>query len=192
MVRDEFRSPEYICPRCWRDEDIELSPIMSDEPDQVIPVTDVDQTREISMDLDQPRPSKFDLAGINLRVTVSDLSTVTPYSAARDFDGTTLLYFGSALLENAVLPSKVVEMRTCQVLQDDAVVERAVGFSVLPFRDDMELVPTSCGAVPRGRGPVEGNYDEQGRELYHAMLYVVGRQFPGMCAEHLVSAGFVV
>lgn len=128
---------------------------------------------------------------MSLRVTVSDLSTVTPYPAATDLDGTTSLYFGSAILHGAVLPGKVVEMRTCQVLQDDAVVECTIGFSILPFSADMELVPTSRGVIPRGKHPVEGNYDGQGRKLYHAMLYAVGRRFPGMCAEHVVSADLV-
>lgn len=71
------------------------------------------------------------LVGMSPRVTVSDLSTVTPHPAATDFDGTTSLYFGSAIMHGAVLPGKVVEMRTRQVLQDDAV-ECTIGFSI-PF-----------------------------------------------------------
>ena len=187
-----IRSPEQLF-RCWRDDDVEDLPIVNDPPEEIILDDDIDQVRDTAMDPGEPRPGDRDPAGISLRVTVSDISTITPYPAATDLDGTTPLYFGSAILDGAVIPGRVVDMRTCQVLQEDVVVERTIGFSVLPFDGtNMELVPTSRGAIPQGRRPVEGNYDEQGRKLYHAMLYVVGRQFPGMCAEHVVSASLVI
>ncbi|KAF9225158.1 hypothetical protein BS17DRAFT_581739 [Gyrodon lividus] len=132
-------------------------------------------------------PGEKDPAGMNIRVTVSDLSAVS-HPAATDFDGVTPLYFGSAVMLESILPAKVIETRVCQALQDDIVVERSVGFSILPFDADMELVPASYGAIPRGRRPVQGNYDAQGRKLYHAMIYVLGRKIPGMCGEQLVSA----
>jgi hypothetical protein len=171
---------------CWHDDDAELpSPLPgSCPPERVIP-------NNTSTRPDQARPGDKDPAGTNLRVTVSDLPTVTSLPAATDLDGTTSLYFGSAILPGEILPGKVVQMRTCQVLHNDAVVERNVGFSILPFSVEMELVPTSRGVIPQGRRPVQGNYDVQGRKLYHAMLYAVGRQFPGMCAEHLVSASLI-
>lgn len=176
-------SSDDIC-RCWRDNDAELPLLGSCPPERVVP-------KNTSTRPDQARPGDKDPAATNLRVTVSDLPTVTSHPAATDLDGTTSLYFGSAILPGEILPGKVVQMRTCKVLHNDAVVERNVGFSILPFSVEMELVPTSRGAIPQGRRPVEGNYDRQGRKLYHAMLYVVGRQFPGMCAEHLVSASLI-
>lgn len=173
---------------------------MNDQPERVIPGPndddDIDsgqaQNTTPASESGRTRLGGRDVAGIHLRVTVSDLHTVTPYPSATDLDGTTPLYFGSAVLDAAVFPGKVVEMRTCHVLREDAVVECTTGFSVLPFRDDMELVPTARGVVPPGRRPVGGDYDEQGRSLYHAMLYVVGRRFPGMCAEHAVCTGLAM
>ena len=176
--------------RCWRDDDAELS-LPGDWPPEYVPNSSVGRAQSPSAYPGQTRPGDKDPAGTNLRVAVSDLSTVTSYPAATDLDGTTSLYFGSAILPGEILPGKVVQMHTCQVLHNDTVVERKVGFSILPLSAEMELVPTSRGVIPQGRRPVEGNYDAQGRKLFHAMLYVVGRQFPGMCAEHLVSASLV-
>lgn len=163
--------------RCWRNED---EPFVSNNS--------INQVQNAPLRPDGTRPGDEDLAGTTLRVTVSDMSAIAPYSAATDLNGITPLYFASATLPGEVLPGKAGQTRTCHILHNDAVEERNLGFNLLPFSDKMELVATSRGVIPHGRRPVEGNYDSQGRNLYHAILYVVGRRFPGMCAEHLVSA----
>ncbi|KAN0100050.1 hypothetical protein V8E55_000034 [Tylopilus felleus] len=162
---------------CWRNED---EPFVSNNS--------INQVQNAPLRPDGTRPGDEDLAGTTLRVTVSDMSAIAPYSAATDLNGITPLYFASATLPGEVLPGKAGQTRTCHILHNDAVEERNLGFNLLPFSDKMELVATSRGVIPHGRRPVEGNYDSQGRNLYHAILYVVGRRFPGMCAEHLGGA----
>jgi hypothetical protein len=50
----------------------------------------------------------------------------------------------------------------------------------------MEWVPTSGGRLPQGRRPVEGGYEQNGGQLYHAYANIQGVNVPGKTGEHLV------
>jgi hypothetical protein len=50
----------------------------------------------------------------------------------------------------------------------------------------MEWVKTSGGRLPQGRRLVEGGYEENGGQLYHACASIHGIDVPGKTAEHLV------
>jgi hypothetical protein len=51
----------------------------------------------------------------------------------------------------------------------------------------MEWVRTGHGRVPQGRRPVEGGYEQNGAQLYHAYGTVESVDVPGKTGEHLVS-----
>ena len=99
------------------------------------------------------------------------------------------IYFGSASFGDVVQPCKVtrkVDELVCVVPY--RLVERTHRgpFTVLPFTDAMDLVPTSHGLIPEGYRPVVGGVDESGRLLYHAVAWVRGERVPGRTSEHLV------
>lgn len=60
---------------------------------------------------------------------------------------------------------------------------------VLPFdRSTMEWVPASRGRLPLGRTPVDGGYEQGGRQrLFHALALVQGVKVPGKTGAHIVS-----
>jgi hypothetical protein len=51
----------------------------------------------------------------------------------------------------------------------------------------MEWVRTGHGRIPQGRRPVEGGYEQNGAQLYHAYAHIDGVDVPGKTGEHLVS-----
>jgi len=60
-------------------------------------------------------------------------------------------------------------------------------FDLLPFIPSaMEWVPTSGGRVPIGRCPIEGGYEEDGSQLYHAAASIGHVIIPGKTGAHLV------
>ncbi|CAA7266858.1 unnamed protein product [Cyclocybe aegerita] len=105
-----------------------------------------------------------------------------------DADGVSPVFIGSALFENSVHPCKIGPH-----LQPFASVPYGGGehghhgrFDLLPFRhDQMEWVPTSHGTIPEGRRPVEGGYEDDGAQLYHAAALIDGVKVPGKTGEHL-------
>ncbi|KAF9525764.1 hypothetical protein CPB83DRAFT_908881 [Crepidotus variabilis] len=62
-------------------------------------------------------------------------------------------------------------------------------FDLLPYSpEQMEWILTSHGNIPPGRQPISGGYDEEGRELYHALAALPpdeGLKVPGQTGEHL-------
>ncbi|EJD06561.1 uncharacterized protein FOMMEDRAFT_76119 [Fomitiporia mediterranea MF3/22] len=110
-----------------------------------------------------------------------------------DADGVSPVYFGSALFPSAVHPCKVaphLSPTPCRVPYGGAEREHHGRYDLLPFTQDMELIPASGGHIPPGRQPVEGGYEEHdGRsvKLYHAVVTINGVRVPGKCGEHLVS-----
>jgi len=63
-------------------------------------------------------------------------------------------------------------------------------YDLLPLTSDMEYVPTSWGAIPRGRIAVDGGYEANGDMLYHALATISGVHVPGKTGAHLRSAHF--
>lgn len=64
-------------------------------------------------------------------------------------------------------------------------------YDLLPFiASAMEWVPTSGGRVPIGRHPIEGGYEEDGSQLYHAAAVIDRVIVPGKTGAHLVRIGF--
>jgi hypothetical protein len=61
-------------------------------------------------------------------------------------------------------------------------------FDLLRFDPErMEWAPASGGALPAGRKPVDGGFEQSGGRLYHAYAKVDGVDVPGKAGEHLVS-----
>src|SRR5260221_13858308 len=60
-------------------------------------------------------------------------------------------------------------------------------YDLLPFvPEHMEFVKTSHGRVPYGRQPVKGGFENDGKELYHAVAVIDGVKVPGKTGTHLV------
>lgn len=60
-------------------------------------------------------------------------------------------------------------------------------YDLLPFIPSaMEWVITSGGRVPIGRRPIEGGYEEDGSQLYHAAARIGNITVPGKTGPHLV------
>ncbi|KAI5122281.1 hypothetical protein M0805_002361 [Coniferiporia weirii] len=127
------------------------------------------------------------------------LSTDVPFPATVqaghapcvDGNGAWPVYFGSALFPNAVHPCKIVPdlgATPCRVPYGGSETEHRGRYDLLPFTDDMELIPASNGHIPPGRRPVEGGYEETGNKLYHAVATINGVRVPGKCGEHLSGA----
>jgi len=85
-------------------------------------------------------------------------------------------YFGSAILGgNHVRPSKIATWDyppQCRYGLNGTEIQHLGEFTLLPFdTNQMELIPAQGGVTPPGRRPVLGGYDEQGRDLYHCLVY---------------------
>ncbi|PAV16118.1 hypothetical protein PNOK_0773800 [Pyrrhoderma noxium] len=104
-----------------------------------------------------------------------------------DLDGSPI-FFGSAFIGNSVHPCKVAPhlMPVCRVPYGGGG-EHNGRYDLLPFTQDMEIIPASGGVIPPGRRPVEGGY-ENGIKLYHAVGQIDGVRVPGKCGEHLGGA----
>jgi hypothetical protein len=64
-------------------------------------------------------------------------------------------------------------------------------YDLLPFIPSaMEWVATSGGRIPIGRHPIEGGYEEDGSQLYHATARIGHVIVPGKTGPHLVRAVF--
>jgi len=60
-------------------------------------------------------------------------------------------------------------------------------YDLLPFLPSaMEWVTASGGRVPIGRRPIEGGYEENGSQLYHAAVRIGHVIVPGKAGAHLV------
>ncbi|THH09150.1 hypothetical protein EW145_g2206 [Phellinidium pouzarii] len=68
-----------------------------------------------------------------------------------DADGSSPVYFGSALFTNSVHPCKIAPhlgSTLCRVPYGGGEHEHRGRYDLLPFTDDMELIPASGGANP--------------------------------------------
>ncbi|KAI0635958.1 hypothetical protein C8Q77DRAFT_1053446 [Trametes polyzona] len=135
-----------------------------------------------------PPPSGF-------RVPLTDAAPFPQQQAgppvALDADGRTPVFVGSALLGNAVHPCKIVPSFSppARVAYGGRELEHKGRYDLLPFDSNtMEWVPTANGAIPPGRRPVEGGYEESGGKLYHALANVHGVKVPGKTGTHLGGA----
>ncbi|KAF8632218.1 hypothetical protein AX15_001976 [Amanita polypyramis BW_CC] len=124
------------------------------------------------------------------------LGTSTPFPSVSELgpppffeaDRKTPIYIGSALFDRSVHPCKVGEH-----LQPHALVPyggqeygHSGRYDLLPFIPElMVFVPTSHGHIPPGRRPVEGGYEGDGDNLYHAAAVINGLRVPGKAGKHL-------
>jgi len=102
------------------------------------------------------------------------------------------VFFGSALFPNSVHPCKIAPhlQPHCRVPYGGGEYEHSGRYDLLPFSEDMELVPTSGGRIPPGRRPIEGGYEETGQRLYHGLVMHNGVRVPGKVGEHLGGCNF--
>ncbi|KAG2074228.1 hypothetical protein BDR04DRAFT_1151315 [Suillus decipiens] len=83
-----------------------------------------------------------------------------------DADGVSPVFIGSAIFQQSV--------------------EHKGQYNLLQFDPEtMEWIRTSLGRIPHNRDPVTGGYEENGRNLYHAMGRVDNAWIPGKTGEHL-------
>lgn len=131
------------------------------------------------------------------------LDTASPFPEPRqagqapayDADGVSPIFIGSAILGNAVLPCKVGPHLSppVSVAYGGGEHGHQGRYDLLPFLPEtMEFVPTSHGAVPPGRRPIEGGYEDQGAKLYHAIGVVNGVRVPGKAGAHLYVPTFFI
>ena len=105
-----------------------------------------------------------------------------------DADGVSPVFIGSAIMEKSVHPCKIgPHLRPfASVPYGGREYGHQGRFDLLPFNPDlMEWVRTSRGIIPPGRRPVEGGYEENGPQLYHAAAVVNDIKVPGKTGEHL-------
>ncbi|KAL5526567.1 hypothetical protein ACEPAF_8291 [Sanghuangporus sanghuang] len=110
-----------------------------------------------------------------------------------DADGISPVFFGSALFPNAVHPCKVAPHLSspCRVPYGGGEFEHHGRYDLLPFTQDMQLIPASGGYLPPGCHPIEGGYEElngKNEKLYHAVATINGVRVPGKAGEHLRGA----
>jgi hypothetical protein len=106
-----------------------------------------------------------------------------------DADGESRVFIGSALMEYSVHPCKITpdEAHHCRVSYGGGEFQHSGRYDLLPFvPEHMEFVKTSHGRVPHGRRPVKGGFENDGKELYHAVAVIDGVQVPGKVGAHLV------
>ena len=106
-----------------------------------------------------------------------------------DADGESRVFIGSALMEYSVHPCKVTpdEAHHCRVSYGGGEFQHSGRYDLLPFvPEHMEFVRTSHGRVPYGRRPVKGGFENDGKELYHAVAVIDGVKVPGKAGAHLV------
>jgi len=111
--------------------------------------------------------------------------------ACVDVNGVSLVYLGSAILGDSIVPCKIAPSvhPACRVPHEGVELHHYGTYDLLPITSDMEWVPTMKGEIPPGRRPVEGGYESNGAKLYHALgtLYTFGVYVgvPGKAGEHL-------
>ncbi|KZV73088.1 hypothetical protein PENSPDRAFT_575012 [Peniophora sp. CONT] len=115
----------------------------------------------------------------------------------KDGDGSPVLV-GSALIDGEVRPCKITLSRLGDTgftpvrlaYRGKEIVHNGV-YEVLKVDEDtMEWVDAKNGRSPRGRAPVEGGYDREGRRLYYAVTTIRGCKVPGETSEHDRGARF--
>lgn len=135
----------------------------------------------------RPPPSGYRIA-LNTSSPFPDL-TYTKEPPCHD-DALTPIFLGSAIFNNSVHPCKIGPSLDppCRVPYGGSEVKHYGRYDLLPFdKETMEWVPTSLGRIPTHRRPVQGGYEENGANLYHAMATVRLSRVPGKTGEHLVS-----
>ncbi|KAF8837392.1 hypothetical protein BDN67DRAFT_1013904 [Paxillus ammoniavirescens] len=139
------------------------------------------------------------MAKDNDRIMVSDDSLspfveqllVPPCYNSEDYP----VFFGSAHLDEEVRPCKVTlwgHKLFCSIWVDESEEVLYGGpFTILPFTEEMELVPAEFGRLPPGRSPVVGGHDYEGRPLYRALVSIEpsGPRVPAMAANHEICGG---
>lgn len=106
-----------------------------------------------------------------------------------DVDGKSRVFVGSAIMEYSVHPCKITPDKEhhCEVSYGGSEVQHNGRYDLLPFvPEHMEFVKTSHGRVPYGRRPVKGGFENDGKELYHAVAVIDGVRVPGKTGAHLV------
>ena len=106
-----------------------------------------------------------------------------------DVDGKSRVFVGSALMEYSVHPCKITPdaAHHCYVSYGGREIAHNGRYDLLPFvPEHMEFVKASHGRVPYGRRPVKGGFENDGKELYHAVVVIDGLRVPGKTAVHLV------
>ncbi|KLO14816.1 hypothetical protein SCHPADRAFT_996326 [Schizopora paradoxa] len=137
------------------------------------------------------------------RVPLNLNSSFPPHEQAldppcKDGEGNAV-YFGSALFLTAVIPCKITpnENRPCSVPYGGKELKHRGRFDLLPFTQNMELVPTTNGRIPPGRMAVEGGYEGSERQytLYHGVAkHEHGGTVvlvPGKVGKHLGTGGCI-
>ncbi|KAJ3482931.1 hypothetical protein NLI96_g6647 [Meripilus lineatus] len=108
--------------------------------------------------------------------------------AAYDADGSSPVFFGSAIMEGSVHPCKIAPHLDppCRVPYGGTEYSHVGRYDLLPFDErTMVLVTTDNGRIPSGKKPVEGGYEDHGGKLYHAVATIQGIRVPGKTGEHL-------
>ncbi|PBK87742.1 hypothetical protein ARMGADRAFT_860439, partial [Armillaria gallica] len=113
--------------------------------------------------------------------TTFPLLDLTGLPPCHDTNGD-LIYIGSAILRDAVLPCKIgphlpvpclVPSRGCEIAYMGC-------YDLLPFNPNtMEFVCTSQGHFPAGRKLVKGGHNQDGTPLYHGVAILNGIRIPG-------------
>lgn len=105
-----------------------------------------------------------------------------------DADGVSPVFIGSAIFQQSVHPCRIAPHLPVpwRVPYAYAEVEHKGQYNLLQFDPEtMEWIRTSLGRIPHNRDPVTGGYEENGRNLYHAMGRVDNAWIPGKTGEHL-------
>lgn len=162
------------------------SPVSSQPEDSAVSNARVDSTRRRSHPAIPPREQR-----IWMHTSSSLPSSLISDAPFVDGDGSAVLV-GSALVDGEVHPCKVTLSR----LGDEGFTpvrmayrgKETVHFGVYEVlevnEDTMEWVSARNGRLPRGRAPVEGGYDREGRRLYYALTTIRGCRVPGKASEH--------
>ncbi|KZW03639.1 hypothetical protein EXIGLDRAFT_828485 [Exidia glandulosa HHB12029] len=100
-------------------------------------------------------------------------------------------YIGTAIIGHGAYPCKIIPSLNpaCRLSSNGQEVGHVGRYDLLPFDPSrMEFVRAAHGALPRGRRPVHGGHEEDGRLLYHAVATFGNVRVPGRTAEHLGGA----
>ncbi|KAH7106652.1 hypothetical protein BKA62DRAFT_805241 [Auriculariales sp. MPI-PUGE-AT-0066] len=100
-------------------------------------------------------------------------------------------YLGTAYINHGAYPCKIVPSQNpaCRVAMNGQEIGHVTRYDLLPFDPaKMELVRASNGQIPRGRRPIHGGHEEDGRILYHAIATIANLRIAGKTGEHLSGA----
>ncbi|KIJ61210.1 hypothetical protein HYDPIDRAFT_169799 [Hydnomerulius pinastri MD-312] len=145
--------------------------------------------------------SSVDPRSDHLRIFFNNDEEISPADIARlhehsppcfDTNGHPV-FFGSAHRDTPkgpkITPAKVTmwgNQLVCMAVHPNGGTEEYHDgpFSILPFTEDMELVPAQMGCIP-GK-PVLGGHDVNGLPLYHAVVFVkpIGPKLPCVTGHH--------